>query len=116
MKWARIVFGAAGLFGIVVLVPLLTSPDAWGGQSVAPYYFGFATLALVWQIAFLVIAVDPRRLEVPSGASAFGSSPQWAWWIFELLSFRPDRRVQRRTGGGDGRGHRGWDHSHVRAQ
>lgn len=61
MKWARIVFGAAGLFGIVVLVPLFTSPEAWGGQSAAPYYFGFATLALVWQIAFLVIAVDPYR-------------------------------------------------------
>jgi hypothetical protein len=61
MKWARIVFGAAGLFGIAVLISLFRSPHAWGRRSAGPYYFGFATLALVGQIAFLVIAVDPCR-------------------------------------------------------
>ncbi len=59
MRLARVIYLVAGLYGIAVLVPgLLAGPGA-----VTPlFFYAFMASALVWQVAFLVIARDPARL------------------------------------------------------
>jgi hypothetical protein len=74
MKFAKIVFWAAGLWGILVITPLFFIFDLVGRQDPPPvthpgFYYGFATAALAWQLAFFVIASDPvrfRTLMLPS--------------------------------------------------
>ncbi|HUE04867.1 MAG TPA: hypothetical protein VMR62_35270 [Bryobacteraceae bacterium] len=66
MKFAKVVFWTAGAVGIVLLAPLYFIFDQVGRQNPPPithpqFYYGFAGLGLVWQIAFFVIATDPRR-------------------------------------------------------
>ena len=67
MRFARIVFTAAGIWGLVVLSPLLFLREAIGRQyppaiTHSDFYFGFVAVALAWQIAFLIIGRDPVRL------------------------------------------------------
>ncbi len=66
MKFAKVVFWTAGAVGIVLLAPLFFIFDQVGRQNPPPithpqFYYGFAGLGLVWQIAFFLIATDPRR-------------------------------------------------------
>jgi hypothetical protein len=66
MKFARIVFWCAGIWGFLVLTPLYFLYDMIGRQTPPPlthpgYYYGFVGLALVWQLAFFVIGSDPAR-------------------------------------------------------
>jgi hypothetical protein len=67
MKFARTVFLVAGVWGVLVIAPLFFIFHLIGTQDPPPvthagFYYGFATTALAWQIAFFVIASDPRRL------------------------------------------------------
>src|SRR3954447_18125394 len=69
MKLARIVFIGAGIWGIAVLTPLYWLIDITGRQYPAPsdypqFFFGFIAVALVWQIAFLMIGFDPARFRM----------------------------------------------------
>jgi hypothetical protein len=66
MKLARIVFLIAGVWGILVITPLFFIFDLIGRQDPPAvthpgFYYGFATTALAWQIAFFVIASNPLR-------------------------------------------------------
>lgn len=66
MKFARIVFIAAGVWGIVVLTPLYFLVDVTGRQYAPPtdypgFFYGFLSVAIAWQIAFLVIGSSPER-------------------------------------------------------
>jgi hypothetical protein len=66
MKFAQWVFSIAGIWGIVVLTPLYFRFDALGRATPPPithpeFYYGFLAVALVWQLAFLLIATDPVR-------------------------------------------------------
>ena len=66
MKFARIVFWIAGIWGLLVLAPLYFLFDRVGRQDPPPithpqFYFGFVGAGLAWQFAFLVIATDPAR-------------------------------------------------------
>ncbi len=66
MKFARIVFLVAGIYGLIVIAPLFfiegvvnsTTPPAITHPE---YYYGFAGTALVWQIFFIVLSRDPLR-------------------------------------------------------
>jgi hypothetical protein len=58
MKFARIVFALAGIWGLLVLPPLYYRAPA---DTRPEDYFGFLAVALAWQIAFLVIATNPVR-------------------------------------------------------
>src|SRR5580765_3067702 len=66
MKFARIVFLIAGAWGLAILTPLYFMFDLVG-RSYPPaithpdLYYGFVGVALVWQIAFLIIATNPAR-------------------------------------------------------
>jgi hypothetical protein len=67
MKFSRIVFAIAGIWGILVLAPLYFIFDLIGRQDPPPithpgFYYGFVSVGLAWQIAFLIIARDPLRL------------------------------------------------------
>jgi hypothetical protein len=79
MKFARWVFGAAGIYGLIALSPLYLLEDRIA-QDAPPaithpeYFYGFAGLGVAWQIAFLCIAVDPvryRLLMLPSSVEKF---------------------------------------------
>jgi hypothetical protein len=66
MKFAKIVFWIAGIWGILVLTPLYFMFTLIGRQDPPAithpgFFYGFVGVALVWQIAFLVIATDPVR-------------------------------------------------------
>ena len=66
MKFAKVVFWAAGAFGVLALAPLYFMFDLVGRLDPPPithpqFYYGFAGLGLVWQFAFFVIATDPAR-------------------------------------------------------
>ena len=66
MKFAKIVFYAAGIWGILVLTPLYFLFDRIGRQDPPPithpgFYYGFVGVGLAWQIAFLIIATNPMR-------------------------------------------------------
>ena len=66
MRFARIVFLVAGVWGIAVLTPLYFLVDLTGRQYAAPadyphFFYGFLSVAMAWQIAFLVIGWNPVR-------------------------------------------------------
>ena len=66
MRFARIVFTIGGVWGLLILSPLYFMFDTIGRQYPPPIthpdmYYGFVGVALVWQVAFLVIATDPVR-------------------------------------------------------
>ena len=74
MKFAKIVFLIAGVYGLIVLLPLYFM-EAQTGRDYPPpithpeYYYGFIGVAVAWQLAFLVLSRDPvryRPLMLPS--------------------------------------------------
>ena len=69
MKFAKVVFWAAGIWGLEVITPLYFMFDLIGKQDPPAithpgFYYGFVGCALAWQIAFLFIAREPVRLRV----------------------------------------------------
>jgi hypothetical protein len=69
MKFAKIVFWCAGIWGVLVLSPLYFMFDRIGRQSPPPvthpdFYYGFVGVGLAWQVAFLMIASDPVRFRL----------------------------------------------------
>lgn len=66
MTFARVVFIGAGIWGLTVLAPLYFLVDLTGRPYPAPteyphFFYGFLSVAMAWQIAFLVIGRDPAR-------------------------------------------------------
>ncbi len=66
MKFARIVYYIAGIYGIIALFPLYFL-EAKTGQDYPPaithpeFYYGFVGIALVFQFVFLIIARNPAK-------------------------------------------------------
>jgi|SRR5690349_10940508 len=64
MKFARIVFLFAGLWGIIELAPLFFLFGAVSRRSPSAdpeLYYAFLAVTMAWQLAFLVIASNPGR-------------------------------------------------------
>jgi hypothetical protein len=66
MRFAKIVFWIAGIWGLLVMTPLYFMFDLIGRKDPPPinhpgFYYGFVGLGFAWQLAFLVIAQDPIR-------------------------------------------------------
>jgi len=66
VKFAKFVFIGAGIWGLSVLTPLYWLVDITGRHYAPPanqphFFYGFIAVALVWQIAFLMIGTDPVR-------------------------------------------------------
>jgi len=80
MKFAKIVFWIAGIWGVLVLAPLYFLFDVIGRQDPPPithpgFYYGFVSVGLSFQIVFVAIARDPVRLRpmmIPSMIEKFG--------------------------------------------
>jgi hypothetical protein len=66
MKFARIVFLFAGVWGLTVVTPLFFLVDVTGRRYSPPsqypqFFYGFLAVTIAWQIGFLVIGSDPQR-------------------------------------------------------
>lgn len=66
MKFAKRVFLIAGIFGLIVLVPLYFMEEKTGRDfppaiTHPEYYYGFIGVAVAWQVLFLLLATDPKR-------------------------------------------------------
>jgi len=66
MKFARIVFGIAAIWGFLIITPLYFMFNLIGEKDPPPithpaFFYGFVGVALAWQIAFIFIARDPIR-------------------------------------------------------
>ena len=80
MRFAKIVFIAAGIWGLAVLPPFYWLVDITGRHYDVPtqypqFFYGFMSITLAWQLAFLVIGSNPARfrpLMVPSMLEKFG--------------------------------------------
>ena len=74
MRFARIVFGIAGIYGLLALAPMYFLENKIGKQTPPEithpeYFYGFIGVALAWQFAFLAISTDPgkyRAMILPS--------------------------------------------------
>jgi hypothetical protein len=74
VKFAKIVFWIAGIWGVLVITPLYFMFDVISRNDPPRithpgFFYGFAGAALAWQIAFFFIAKDPARhrpLMIPS--------------------------------------------------
>jgi hypothetical protein len=66
MRFAKIVFTVAGVYGLLVLVPQFFLEERYGRDFPPPithpeHYYGFVGLAVAWQVLFLILARDPVR-------------------------------------------------------
>ena len=79
MKFAKVVFWVAGIWGVLVITPLYFIFDLIGKNDPPlithpGFYYGFVGCALAWQIAFLIIGTNPVRLRpmmIPSVVEKF---------------------------------------------
>jgi hypothetical protein len=79
MRFAKVVYWVAGIWGLLVITPLYFMFDLIGRKDPPAithpgFYYGFVGTALAWQIAFLIIGSDPVRLRpmmIPSMVEKF---------------------------------------------
>ncbi len=66
MKFAKILFSIAGIYGLIVLLPMYfleakTGRDSPPAITHPEFYYGFIGVAVAWQLVFLIIGQDPQR-------------------------------------------------------
>ena len=66
MRFAKVVFLVAGVYGLLVLVPQFFLEEKTGRDFPPPvnhpeYYYGFLCVAAAWQVLFLILSRDPAR-------------------------------------------------------
>src|SRR5262249_51344079 len=66
MKFAKWIFLIAGIWGLLVLVPMYFLEEKNGRDFPPPinhpeYYYGFVGVAVTWQVLFLILSKDPLR-------------------------------------------------------
>ena len=66
MRFARVVFLVAGVFGVLAIAPMYFLEGRIGldfPPAVAQpvFFYGFVGVGLAWQVLFLVLASDPLR-------------------------------------------------------
>ena len=74
MKFAKIVFRVAGIYGLLVLTPVYFLENKIGRDTPPAithpeYFYGFVGMGLAWQFLFLVLSTDPvkyRAMILPS--------------------------------------------------
>jgi hypothetical protein len=89
MKLAKWTFRIAGIFGLIVMAPLLFA-EKFVEQIMPPtvnhpeFFYGFIILNICWQILYLFLAKDPIRLRpmmIPSFI-AKASGPVALTWLY----------------------------------
>ena len=66
MRFAKIVFRFAGIYGLIVLLPMYLMEDRTGRDFPPPithpeYFYGFVGLGVAWQVLFILVSLDPIR-------------------------------------------------------
>ena len=66
MRFARIVFLVAGIYGLIVLVPQFFLERKIGIDTPPPithpeFFYGFICVAVAWQVLFLILSRAPVR-------------------------------------------------------
>jgi hypothetical protein len=66
MRFARIVFLVAGIYGLIVLLPQYFLERKIGEDTPPPithpeFFYGFLGVTIAWQVLFIVLARDPVR-------------------------------------------------------
>ena len=94
MRFARVVFILAGAWGVVVLTPLYFLVDLTGRSYAAPvdypqFFYGFLSVAMAWQFAFLVIASAPDRFRPMMIPAVFEKLS----WVFTLVVLLTQNRI-----------------------
>ena len=90
MRFAKIVFWVAGIWGLLVLTPLYFMFDLIGRNDPPPithpgFFYGFVGLGLAWQVAFIVIATDPVRFR-PLMIPCILEKVSWGATVIVLVS------------------------------
>ncbi|MEZ4861460.1 MAG: hypothetical protein R3C14_09140 [Caldilineaceae bacterium] len=86
MKFAKWTFLIAGIWGVLVTTPLYFM-ETQTGLDYPPvlnhpeYYYGFAGVTLAWQVAFLIISRDPKRLRPVMLAAIIEKFSALAWFV-----------------------------------
>ncbi|HKQ79110.1 MAG TPA: hypothetical protein VJ810_35775 [Blastocatellia bacterium] len=66
MKFTKVIFFVAGVYGLLALAPQYFLEEK-NGRDFPPaithpeYYYGFVGVAIAWQIVFLIMSRDPAR-------------------------------------------------------
>jgi hypothetical protein len=94
MKRSKWIFTAAGIWGLLVVPPMFFLLEPFGRQNPPAvthpeFYYGFAAVATVWQLAFLIVATDPARFR-PFMAIAVLEK---AGWVATLLVLNGQQRL-----------------------
>jgi hypothetical protein len=74
MRFAKIVFLVAGIYGLILLLPQYFLEDRIGHDSPPPithpeFFYGFLGVTIAWQVLFLFLSRDPvkyRPLMIPA--------------------------------------------------
>jgi hypothetical protein len=66
MRFVKIIFLVAGIYGLLVLTPLYFMEGLIGRQAPPAithpeYFYGFLGVSLAWQFLFLILSTDPVR-------------------------------------------------------
>jgi hypothetical protein len=66
MKYTKLLYLIAGIYGLIALLPLYfmewkTGRDYPPAITHPEFYYGFIGVAVAWQLCFLIISRDPRR-------------------------------------------------------
>ena len=66
MKFAKRVFLVAGIYGLIVLLPMYFMEEKTGRDFPPPithpeYYYGFVGVTAAWQVLYLCISTNPVR-------------------------------------------------------
>ena len=96
MRFAKVVFWIAAIWGVLVITPLYFMFDLIGRKDPPPithpaFFYGFVGLALAWQMVFFFIASDPLRyrpLMIPSIFEKFS-------YGVAVVTLVPQRRMHR---------------------
>jgi hypothetical protein len=93
MKFAKLVYLVAGIYGLAVLSPQYFL-ESKNGADFPPainhpeYYYGFIGVALAWQVAFLIISRDPGKYRPIMIAAVL---EKFAYGIAVLILYRQSR-------------------------
>ncbi|HLN30014.1 MAG TPA: hypothetical protein VK395_19890 [Gemmataceae bacterium] len=66
MRFARWLYLVAGVYGVLIVLPDYFLEEKLGRDYPPPinhpeFFYGFVGTALVWQIVYLMVGIDPRR-------------------------------------------------------
>jgi hypothetical protein len=90
IKFARLLFLVAGIYGLLVILPLFFLENQIGEHDPPAinhpeFYYGFAFVALGWQVVYLMLSRDPLRLR-PMLIPAILGKAGFAFSVFVLFA------------------------------